>query len=290
MNAILALEDGTWYRGVAAGAQGEAVWRGRLQHGHDRLPGSAHGSVLRRADRHDDRAANRQLRRCVRRCRVAGDHVWPALSCGRRRRWRVTGARTARFATISIHYKIVAIADVDTRALTRVLRSAGVMRGVIATGHADPDRLVEKARAIPRMEGSDLVSGVTCDRSFEWRERVPASGDADHTAFSQPPSRRARQGDCGSRRTTLASSGTSCGVLMPMVATCTFFRRPRRRSICSPSEPDGDLSQQRSGRSRGTRVCHRQRPRARQDGRADVRYLPRSSGARSRRRCGRRSS
>src|SRR5215203_1107488 len=63
---------------------------------------------------------------------------------------------------------VVAISDVDTRALTRVLRSAGVMRGIIATGDADHRELVEKARAVPSMEGSDLVLGVTCDAPFDW--------------------------------------------------------------------------------------------------------------------------
>ena len=64
---------------------------------------------------------------------------------------------------------IVAISDVDTRALTRVLRSAGVMRGIIATGDVDPRRLVEAARDVAPMEGSDLVRGVTCDAPFDWQ-------------------------------------------------------------------------------------------------------------------------
>jgi carbamoyl-phosphate synthase small subunit len=90
-----------------------------------------------------------------------------------------------------VRHHIVAIADIDTRALTRVLRSAGVMRGVIATGQVDPEQLVEKARAIPRMEGADLVSGVTCDSAFEWRDRDQPAGDAAHSEFGLAPSRRA---------------------------------------------------------------------------------------------------
>ncbi len=66
-------------------------------------------------------------------------------------------------------YGIVAIADIDTRALTRTLRSAGAMRGVMATGAtASTEDLVERARAIPKMEGLDLVRGVTCDAPFDW--------------------------------------------------------------------------------------------------------------------------
>jgi len=90
-----------------------------------------------------------------------------------------------------VRHHIVAIADLDTRALTRVLRSAGVMRGVIATGQVDPEELVAKARAIPRMEGADLVSGVTCDSAFEWRDRASASGEADSIEFGISPGRRA---------------------------------------------------------------------------------------------------
>jgi carbamoyl-phosphate synthase small subunit len=86
---------------------------------------------------------------------------------------------------------IVAIADIDTRALTRVLRSAGVMRGVIATGQVDPAELVEKARAIPKMEGADLVKDVTCDAPFWWRDRAPQAGDHDHQEFGVAPGRQA---------------------------------------------------------------------------------------------------
>jgi carbamoyl-phosphate synthase small subunit len=73
-----------------------------------------------------------------------------------------------------ITHRVVAISDIDTRALTRTLRSGGVMRGVIATGsQLDPDGLVERARALPKMEGSDLVRDVTTDASFDWPAEDP---------------------------------------------------------------------------------------------------------------------
>jgi carbamoyl-phosphate synthase small subunit len=90
-----------------------------------------------------------------------------------------------------VRNNIVAIADIDTRALTRVLRSAGVMRGVIATGQVDPAELVEKARAIPQMEGADLVKDVTCASPFEWRERAGSAGQADADEFGIAPEKRA---------------------------------------------------------------------------------------------------
>ena len=101
--------------------------------------------------------------------------------------WRADGT----LRDYLVRHDIVAIADIDTRALTRVLRSAGVMRGVIATGQVDPTELVEKARAIPKMEGADLVKDVTCNEPFSWRDRATAAGDAAHQEFGVAPSRRA---------------------------------------------------------------------------------------------------
>ena len=86
--------------------------------------------------------------------------------------------------------RIVAISDIDTRALTRVLRSAGVMRGVIATGdarHSNVDDLVDRARAIPQMEGADLVKDVTCAAAFDWTD----DAEDEFREALQGPRRRA---------------------------------------------------------------------------------------------------
>jgi len=190
MNAILALEDGTWYRGVAAGAQGEApgevVFNTSMTGYQEVLTDPSYaGQIVTMTAPQIGNYGIASGDGESEAPHVAGFVMREASPLASN--WRADGT----LRDYLIHHNIVAIADIDTRALTRVLRSAGVMRGVIATGQTDPDRLVEKARAIPRIEGSDLVSGVTCDRPFEWRERVPAAGDADHAAFSRPPARRA---------------------------------------------------------------------------------------------------
>ncbi len=64
------------------------------------------------------------------------------------------------------------IADIDTRALVRHLRKYGVMRGVISTQEQDKDKLVAKARSIPKMDGTDLASVVTTAASYEWHQGV----------------------------------------------------------------------------------------------------------------------
>ena len=87
---------------------------------------------------------------------------------------------------------IVAIAEIDTRQLTRVLRGVGVMRGVIATGDVSAKALVERARASAQMEGADWVKAVTCDAPFEWTaaSAPPGAGaPAGPTDFIVPPSR-----------------------------------------------------------------------------------------------------
>jgi carbamoyl-phosphate synthase small subunit len=65
------------------------------------------------------------------------------------------------------------------------------MRGVIATGTPDPQELVEQARAIPKMEGSDLVREVTCDQVYEWRDRAASAGQDAHLVFGAPPKHQA---------------------------------------------------------------------------------------------------
>ncbi len=69
---------------------------------------------------------------------------------------------------------VVAIAGVDTRALTRHIRSGGAMRGAIAHGDTATEALLQRILAQPRMEGLDLACGV----STEERYLVPARGDA----------------------------------------------------------------------------------------------------------------
>jgi len=88
-------------------------------------------------------------------------------------------------------HNIVAIGDIDTRALTKKLRSAGVMRGMIATGTVDPASLVEKARQIAHMEGSDLVKDVTCKEAYDFTSSLAET--VDEASYGVPPLRRAKR-------------------------------------------------------------------------------------------------
>ncbi|HKO18692.1 MAG TPA: glutamine-hydrolyzing carbamoyl-phosphate synthase small subunit [Acidobacteriaceae bacterium] len=73
------------------------------------------------------------------------------------------------------------IAEVDTRAIVRHLRTHGVMRGVIASGEdLNAAELVAKAQSIRKMDGTDLASVVTTKAIYQWDENEPRNltGDA----------------------------------------------------------------------------------------------------------------
>jgi carbamoyl-phosphate synthase small subunit len=185
MKATLALENGIWYEGEAVGAAGEA--RGEVvfntsMTGYQEVltdPSYAGQIVTMTApqmgnygvapDDVESRAPQ-----------VAGFIVRddsPIAS-----NWRADGT-LREYLTRN---NIVAISDIDTRALTRVLRTAGVMRGIIATGDSDPRALVDRAQSLPLMEGSDLVKEVTCEHAFDW---TPPAADE----FVLAPQRKARR-------------------------------------------------------------------------------------------------
>jgi carbamoyl-phosphate synthase small subunit len=181
MNATLALENGTVYRGTAAGAQGvargEVVFNTSMTGYQEVLtdPSYAGQIVTMTCPQignygvapEDVESSGPTVAGFVMR------EESPVAS-----NWRASGTLRDYLAAANI----VAIAEVDTRDLTRLLRSAGVMRGVIATGDVDPMALVEQARAIPKMEGTDLVREVTCDSPFDWPvgpTKPPGKGKAD---------------------------------------------------------------------------------------------------------------
>ncbi|HPA15280.1 MAG TPA: glutamine-hydrolyzing carbamoyl-phosphate synthase small subunit [Desulfobacterales bacterium] len=64
-------------------------------------------------------------------------------------------------------HHVVGIQGIDTRALTMHIRTTGAMKAVISTIDHDPQTLLKKVRNSPDLEGRDLVSGVTCQESYD---------------------------------------------------------------------------------------------------------------------------
>jgi carbamoyl-phosphate synthase small subunit len=65
---------------------------------------------------------------------------------------------------------VVAIAGIDTRKLTRILRSKGAQNGCIATGN-DVEAALKAARNFAGLAGMDLAQVVSCDKPYEWTQR-----------------------------------------------------------------------------------------------------------------------
>jgi carbamoyl-phosphate synthase small subunit len=78
----------------------------------------------------------------------------------------------------------VAIAGIDTRRLTRILRDKGALSGCIMAGEqVDAEAALAKARAFPGLNGMDLARVVSTSKPYEWREGVY---NLDEAAFNQP--------------------------------------------------------------------------------------------------------
>ncbi|WP_449241329.1 glutamine-hydrolyzing carbamoyl-phosphate synthase small subunit [Desulfoscipio gibsoniae] len=165
MKAYLALEDGTLLTGRSFGATGEQ-WgevvfnTGMTGYQEILTDPSYYGQIIVMTyplignygiNREDFEAKKSFIRGFV--VKEACDH--PS-------NWRA-GYRIGDFLA---REGVPGISAVDTRALTRHLRSFGTMRGYIATGAADPARLVEKARACPHLSGQKLVADVAVKESY----------------------------------------------------------------------------------------------------------------------------
>ncbi len=69
-------------------------------------------------------------------------------------------------------HKIVALAGIDTRALVRHIRSEGAMKGVLSTTDLDPESLIKKAKGSPGLVGRDLVREVIPSEPRSWNEEL----------------------------------------------------------------------------------------------------------------------
>ena len=167
--ALLALEDGTLWPGEAVGARGdttgEIVFNTSLT-GYQEIvtDPSYHGQIVTMTMTHignygvipeDD-----ESRRVWAAGLVVRDMSLVASN------WRARQTLPGYL----VENGVVAISDVDTRALVRHIRTHGAMRSALSTSDPDPDRLVALARQSRDMNGLNLVGEVTCDAPYVWTE------------------------------------------------------------------------------------------------------------------------
>jgi carbamoyl-phosphate synthase small subunit len=67
-------------------------------------------------------------------------------------------------------HNIPAIAGIDTRALTSLIREKGMPHGAIVNGEAGKDELLQQAKSFPGLEGLDLAKDVSSRQTYQWRE------------------------------------------------------------------------------------------------------------------------
>ena len=167
--AILVLEDGTVFEGVSVGANGlsvgEVVFNTAM---------TGYQEVL------TDPSYARQLvtltyphignTGCTDQDDEAGT-VWAAGLIVRDVPRRPSSWRSQVALPQWLHDRgIVAIAGIDTRRLTRLLRERGSQNGALMAGGIDVDKAVEAARKFPGLKGMDLAKVVTTDAPYAWSE------------------------------------------------------------------------------------------------------------------------
>lgn len=178
MQAILALEDGRIFRGEGYGApgesQGEVVFNTSLT-GYQEIatdPSYAGQIVVLTnpqignygTNQADNEAAKPFIEGLIVREFSQVSSNW--------RSEQVTDEYMER-------HQVPVLAEIDTRALVRHLRDNGVMRGVISTQTTDVDSLVAKARAIPKMVGTDLAKVVSTKVAYTFDELDPRNQSGD---------------------------------------------------------------------------------------------------------------
>ena len=90
--------------------------------------------------------------------------------CRRPSNWRATQSLPEYLE----NHKIPGIYGIDTRALTRKIRSVGAMNGAISTENLDPEELLRRVRTAPPMAGLNLAKEVTTSEIYEWSEPTDA--------------------------------------------------------------------------------------------------------------------
>jgi carbamoyl-phosphate synthase small subunit len=113
--------------------------------------------------------------------------------------WRATSSLTDYL----VAHHLVAIAGIDTRALTRKLRSQGAMNGGISTEILDPATLLERVKTAPSMQGLSLVAEVTTSEPYQWSEPTATNWEYGTPGIAVDPPLRVVALDFGVKRNIL---------------------------------------------------------------------------------------
>jgi carbamoyl-phosphate synthase small subunit len=171
-HAVLALADGTVFRGLSIGAEGistgEVVFNTSMTGYQEILtdPSYCRQIITLTYPHIGNTGTNREDVEFGNGDRVhaAGlviRSLPPASSS-----WR----QTQTLPEYLERHRVVAIAEIDTRKLTRIVRERGAQAGCIMAGSPDEAEALKQARAFPGLVGMDLAKVVSCAERYEWNE------------------------------------------------------------------------------------------------------------------------
>ncbi len=185
--AVLVLEDGSIFRGRSIGAVaetvGEVVFNTSMT-GYQEIvsdPSYAQQIVTLTCPHIGNVGANRE-----------DTEAANAFACGlvvRDLPRLVSNFRSEQsLSDYLIGQNVVAISDIDTRQLTRLLREKGAQNGCLQAGDIDEERALAKAKGFAGLKGMDLAQTVTTEKSYKWEEGTWQLG----TGYTSPQKGRYR--------------------------------------------------------------------------------------------------
>ncbi|MEK9626940.1 MAG: glutamine-hydrolyzing carbamoyl-phosphate synthase small subunit [Gammaproteobacteria bacterium] len=185
--AVLVLEDGSIFRGRSIGAVaetvGEVVFNTSMT-GYQEIvsdPSYAQQIVTLTCPHIGNVGANRE-----------DTEAANAFACGlvvRDLPKLVSNFRSEQsLSDYLIGQNVVAISDIDTRQLTRLLREKGAQNGCLQAGDIDEERALAKAKDFAGLKGMDLAQTVTTEKSYKWEEGTWQLG----TGYTSPQKGRYR--------------------------------------------------------------------------------------------------
>jgi carbamoyl-phosphate synthase small subunit len=183
--AILVLADGTVFRGISIGADGSSVGEvvfNTAMTGYQEIltdPSYCKQIVTLTYPHIGNTGVNAED--------VESSRVYASGLVIRDLPKMVSNFRSTQFLPDYLEANnVVAIAGIDTRKLTRILREQGAQDGCIATG-TDEKAALKAARGFAGLVGMDLAREVTCEKSYLWTQREWELGigypEAEHTKF-----------------------------------------------------------------------------------------------------------
>lgn len=179
--AVLALADGTIFRGTAIGADGisvgEVVFNTALTGYQEILtdPSYAQQIVTLTYPHIGNVGVNQEDQE--------SDRIWAAGLVIRDLPLLTSNFRSEQALDSYLSSNgILGIADIDTRKLTRILRQTGSQNGCIMAGDIDVDKALAAAKQFPGLKGMDLAKQVTTSKAYQWHQHSWVLGEGHRVA------------------------------------------------------------------------------------------------------------